>query len=54
MYVTGNGIQVLPSVNDDGCSVTGNIGKLWFDNTTTTTVLKVCMNVAGTLTWVTK
>jgi hypothetical protein len=30
------------------------IGKIWFDSTTTTTAFKVCMNVAGTMQWVTK
>lgn len=39
---------------DPGCTTTAHVGKLWFNTTTTTTVLKVCMNVAGTLTWVTK
>ncbi len=30
------------------------IGRIWYDTTTTTTALKVCLNVSGTLTWVTK
>jgi hypothetical protein len=46
--------QQLPSSatsTDPGCTA---IGRPWFDTTTTTTVYKVCLNVAGTLTWVTK
>ena len=30
------------------------IGRTWFNTTTTTTVMSVCLNVAGTPTWVTK
>ena len=48
----GSGTYVQSS--DPGCANTGQIGRFWFNTTTTTTVLKACMNVAGTLTWVTK
>jgi lysophospholipase L1-like esterase len=39
---------------DPGCTQTYNVGRIWFDNTTTTTVEKHCMNVSGTVQWVTK
>ena len=39
--------------SDPGCTTTADIGKFWFDNTTTTTARKACNNVAGTMTWVT-
>ena len=50
-----NSNTFLPYVGTTGptCSSTGDIGKFWFDTTTTTTVRKTCNNVAGTLTWVT-
>lgn len=51
--ITGT-LQSGVRASDPGCTIAGNIGKLWFDITTTTTALKVCMNVAGTLTWVVK
>lgn len=44
-------IQTDAQTTDPGCTAIADIGKLWFDNTTTTTVEKHCMNVAGTLTW---
>lgn len=47
-------IQSGVTATDPGCTTTANIGKLWFDITTTTTAFKVCMNVAGTVGWVTK
>lgn len=31
-----------------------NIGDTWLDTTTTTTAMKVCLNVSGSLSWVTK
>jgi len=45
-------LQQLPRTTDPTCSTTADIGKFWFDNTTTTTAAKKCVNVAGTLTWV--
>jgi hypothetical protein len=45
-------LQQLPRTTDPTCAATGDIGRFWFDNTTTTTVRKACNNVAGTLTWV--
>jgi hypothetical protein len=47
-------LQAGVTATDPGCTTTAHIGKQWFDITTTTTVYKVCLNVAGTLTWVTK
>lgn len=37
---------------DPGGTQLSDVGKLWFDTTTTTTVVKVCKNIAGTITWV--
>jgi hypothetical protein len=58
LQVSGNAIvgqlQVNPVTADPGCTTTAHIGKIWFDNTTTTTVIKACLNVAGTMTWVAK
>lgn len=58
--VTENGVvslataalQQVARTSDPGCTTTADIGKFWFDNTTTTTAAKKCVNVAGTLTWV--
>lgn len=47
-------VQAGVTATDPGCTTTAHLGKLWFDITTTTTVLKACMNIAGTPTWVTK
>lgn len=47
-------LQAGVTSTDPGCTTTLHIGKQWFDITTTTTIYKVCLNVAGTLTWVTK
>lgn len=47
-------LQAGVTAADPGCTTTGHIGKQWFDITTTTTAFKVCQNVAGTLTWLTK
>ncbi len=33
------------------CTVAADLGWLWFDSTTTTTAVKVCVNVAGTIGW---
>lgn len=59
--VTGNNVGAATSFlsgnlvsADPGCTTTAQIGRVWYDNTTNTTVDKVCLNVAGTLTWVTK
>lgn len=52
IYASGAGVQILPQTADPGCTTTAHIGKIWFDNTTTTTAAKKCVNVAGTLTWV--
>lgn len=45
-------LQQVARTTDPGCTTTADIGKFWFDNTTTTTAAKKCVNVAGTLTWV--
>jgi hypothetical protein len=42
------------TATDPGCTTTADVGKLWFNTTTTTTVFRVCLNVAGTVGWVTK
>jgi len=47
-------LQAGVRTTDPGCTTTAHIGKQWFDITTTTTAYKVCLNVSGTLTWVTK
>lgn len=41
----------VPQSTDPGCTATGHIGKRWFDNTTNTTVFKVCVATAGTVGW---
>lgn len=46
--------QVEPGASDPGCTTTADIGKIWPDTTTTSTVLKFCLSVTGSLTWVTK
>lgn len=52
LTISGTGaFQQLPRTTDPGCTTTADIGKFWFDNTTTTTAMKVCVNIAGTLTW---
>ena len=54
-FVFGPGFhQQIATSTSPACSVAGDIGKFWFDNTTTTTVFKVCMAVAGTSSWVVK
>lgn len=43
-----------PSASDPGCAA-ATLGQIWFDSTSAvTTVMKACMNVASTPTWVTK
>ena len=49
-----NTIQSGAVATDPGCTTTADVGKLWFNTTTTTTVMNVCLNVAGSLTWVVK
>lgn len=44
-------IRIFTQPTDPGCTVTGDIPKIWFDTTTTTTASKKCMNVAGTVGW---
>jgi hypothetical protein len=44
-------LQVPPTVTDPTCVTSGDIGKFWFDNTTSTTVVKVCKSVAATIGW---
>jgi hypothetical protein len=44
-------LQSLPHTTDPGCASTDDIGKFWMDNTTTTTVPKLCVDVAGTMAW---
>lgn len=51
--ITGT-IQSGVTATDPGCTTTANIGKQWFNITTTTTVYQVCLNVAGTVGWVVK
>jgi len=45
-------VQTDAQSTDPGCTAVADIGKMWFDNTTTTTARKGCNNVAGVLTWV--
>jgi hypothetical protein len=48
-------IRIYPTTTDPICTtLVTDEGKVWFDNTTSTTVLKVCMNVVGTMAWVIK
>jgi hypothetical protein len=44
-------MQTDAQSTDPGCTATADIGKFWFDNTTTTTGVKVCVDVAGTVEW---
>lgn len=46
-----DGVQIYPRTTDPGCTASTDAGKFWFDTTTTTTVVKVCVNTAGTWGW---
>ncbi len=53
LIIDGKGARLIGT--GVSCADTNNdIGSIWFDTGTTTTVMKVCMYVAGTLGWVTK
>lgn len=48
-------LQLTVRSADPGCTVAGDLGKIWMDSTTAAnTALKFCLNVASTPTWVTK
>jgi hypothetical protein len=47
-------LQSLGRSSAPNCTTTAHIGRFWFDTNTTTTVFKVCMNVSGSVGWVTK
>lgn len=51
LRVDNNGVQIFARSVDPGCAVVGDVGKLWFDNTTTTTVFKRCEGVSGVYGW---
>lgn len=44
-------IQTDAQSTDPGCTATADIGKFWFDNTTTTTAVKVCKSVSAVVGW---
>ncbi len=44
-------IQTDAQSTDPGCTATADIGKFWFDNTTSTTAVKVCKAVSGVVGW---
>lgn len=49
----GTGVS-NPTSSDPGCTVSGDIGKMWIDNTSAvTTHFKVCGNVTSTTQWIT-
>jgi hypothetical protein len=54
-FLTGGGAMVtaFPDAgpNDPSCN---RVGRIWYDTATPTTVMKVCLKVRNTLTWVTK
>lgn len=47
-------VSLVPFVqaSDPTCAATADIGKIWFNTTTSTTVRNGCNNVSGTPTWV--
>jgi hypothetical protein len=45
-------IQIDPQSADPACSKAKDVGKIWFDNTTSTTVRKTCNSVNGSVQWV--
>lgn len=49
-----NVIQSTPRSTAPACTTAAHIGKIWFDNTTDTTAMNVCVSVSGTVQWVTK
>jgi hypothetical protein len=53
LQVFGKNIQISATSTDPICVASGDIGKMWIDNTSsTTTHFRVCGNVASTPTWV--
>lgn len=48
---SSSGSQIGATSTDPACTAAGDIGKLWFDNTTNTTAFKVCKSVSGTVGW---
>lgn len=36
---------------DPGAATTADVGKIWVDTTTITTVVKICVNIAGVISW---
>ena len=38
---------------DPGCTISTQLGKVWFNTTTTTTTYQTCRDVSGTIGWVT-
>jgi hypothetical protein len=50
LFVNGT-IQTKATSSDPGCTGSGNIGRFWADNTTSTTAIKVCKAVSGTVGW---
>ena len=36
---------------DPVCTASADIGKVWFDTTTSTTIIKLCKAVTGTVGW---
>lgn len=47
----GGGLRVTPTGSDPGCSVAGDIGKLWMNSATDPDVLRVCRDSGGTPGW---
>jgi hypothetical protein len=46
--------QVPSTTEPHTCAAGADVGRIWVDSSTNETTLKVCMNVSGTVQWVTK
>jgi hypothetical protein len=48
----GSSGMTTVGATDPGCTVAGDVGKVWEDTTTTTTATKHCVDAGGTVGWV--
>jgi hypothetical protein len=50
--IVGRGyIQILPTASAPDCNSVDHVGRIWFDNTTPTTVIRVCRSDEGRPGW---
>jgi hypothetical protein len=47
----GSAVQVPSGSSNPGCATTTDIGTFWFDTTTSTTAVRVCKSVSGSIGW---